>query len=129
MVLIVLTSELPPLKSHVFFLRDQLLAGHQDVFLVQDPGIVFSTFIPFLSPKSEISFISDRPYAPRDQAIEKLQIAQGRLAPRILNPDPVEKTALIFCTNQSLAEARMKSTGYRSVITLGDGKVIAEKKP
>ena len=128
-VLIVISSELPPLNSHVFFLRDQLLAGHKDVFLAQDPGIVFSAFVPFLSPKNEISFISDRSYAPRDQAIEKLQIAQGRLVPRILNPDPVEKTALIFCTNKSIAEARMKSAGYRNVIILGDGKGIAEKNP
>ena len=128
-VLIVLISELPPLNSHVFFLRDQFLAGNKEVFRIQDPGIAFSSFTPFLPSQKEISFITDRPYAPRDQATEKLQIAQGWVAPHILNPDPVEKTALIFCSTGSIAEARIKVTGYRMVKSLGDGKGIAEKNP
>ena len=125
--LIVATSELPPINKRIFFLRDQFLAGNNAIFRAQDPGITFSPFTPFLPPQKEISFITDTPYAPRDQATEKLQIAQGWLTPRILNPDPVEKTALIFCSNRAIAEARMKATGYRIVKTLGNGKGIAEK--
>jgi len=128
-VLIVLTSELPSLRPNVFFLRDQLLAGNREIFKLQDPGIVFSAFTPFLPAQKEISFITDRPYAPRDQATEKLQIAQGWVAPRVLNPDPGEETALIFCSSGAVAEARMKATGYRIVKILGDGKGIAEKIP
>lgn len=125
--LIVITSELPGVSQHVFFLRDQFLAGNSAFFRGQDPGIIFSPYTPFLPPQKEISFITDTPYAPRDQATEKLQIAQGWIAPRILNPDPVEPSALIFCSNGAIAEARMKATGYRIVKTLGNGKGLAEK--
>ena len=128
-VLIVVTSELPRVPPHIFFLRNQLLAGNAGIFRAQDPGIAFSPFTPLLPLEKEIGFITDRPYAPRDPSIEKLQIAQGWVAPRILNPAPGEKTAIVFCSNSALAEMRLRVTRYRIVKDLGDGKGIAEKNP
>jgi hypothetical protein len=126
---IVLASELPPLRGPVSFLRDQLFSGNHAAFRAQDPGIFFSAFAPFLPARGRISFITDLPYAPRDPATELIQRAQGRLAPLILNPEPVERMALVFCSNSSIAEARMKAASYRPVRILGDGKIIAVKNP
>ena len=95
------------------------------LFRIQDPGLPFAIFEPYLPHKGSVSFLTDDP---EHTATEQLQAARSRLAPLLLNPDPVESIALVFCSQNAIAAARMQATGYRAIKVLGDGKLIAEKR-
>lgn len=125
---IIAISELPPIQGAVFLMRKQFLAGNETPFRFQDPGFPFAIFKPYRPPNGRVSFLMDAPYAPDHKNAEQLQAAQARLAPLLLNPDPVETTAFVFCSQNAIAAARMQMTGYRATKTLGDGKMIAEKR-
>lgn len=126
---IIAISELPSVTEPVFLMRKQFLAGNEALFRIQDPGLPFLIFEPYRFKEGSVSFLMDLPYDPEHRSIEKLQAAQGRLAPLLLNPDPAEHTAFVFCSNNTLAFARMQATGYQATKILGDGKMIAEKRP
>lgn len=122
---IIAISELPPVSRHVFFMRNQFLAGNETFFKIQDPGVPFAIFEPYLPHRGSVSFLTDN--LERTTA-EALQSAQGFLAPLLLNPDPGESTALVFCSQNAIAAARMQATGYRPIKVFGNGKLIAEKR-
>ena len=124
---IIAISELPPIKEPVFLLRQHFLASNKTLFALQDPGLRFAIFEPYRTNKDRVSFLMDTPYDSDSNTAEQLQAAQGRLAPLLLNPDPVEKTAFIFCSKNAIANIRMQENGYRVTRILGDGKMIAEK--
>jgi len=126
---IILSSELPPVKESVFVLRRLLFQGQETVFRVQDPGLGFILFKVYRPQEKCVSFLTDLPYDAHHKDSELLQAAQGELAPLLLNSSPSEKTAFFFCSNTSIAEARIKATGYKITQILGEGKVIAEKLP
>lgn len=109
-------------------MRKQFLAGNESFFKGQNPGLPFAIFEPHLPRNGTISFLTDTPYHPEHGSAEKIQAAQGRLAPLMLNPQPEEKTALVFCSQSEIAAARMHATGYRPLKILGDGKLIAVKR-
>jgi hypothetical protein len=125
---IILISELPPVTGAVFLMRKQFLAGNETLFRAQNPGLRFTIFAPYFSGEKTISFLTDTPYEPEHAGTEALQAAQGQWAPLLLNPEPVEKTALVFCSQNAIAAARMQATGYQSTKVLGNGKMIAEKR-
>jgi hypothetical protein len=125
---IILGSRLPPVNGPVSFFKKQFLAGHESFFRLQDPGLLYVPFETHLPQSGVASFLTDMPYAPKQKATEQLQAAQGRLAPLLLNPDPVEKTALISCSRNDIALARMQAAGYRPITVLEEGKMIAEKQ-
>ena len=126
---IIATSKLPTVPKSVFFIKKQFLAGNEILFRFQDPGLSFALFDPYASRKGSVSFLMDAPYDPEDKATEQLQAAQGRLAPLLLNVVPSEQTAFVFCSQNEIASARIKTLGYTATAILGDGKMIAEKKP
>ncbi len=126
--MILVTSELPAVKTPAFITRQWLLSGQELPFKLQDPGRFFSIFEPYCSSQDpRVSFLTDKDYGPRDPGIEKLQAAQGRLAPTLLNPAPGERLAFVFCSNTAITAKRLQITGYRMTHSLGDGKGIAEK--
>ncbi len=122
---IIAISELPPIPGPVFLMRKQFLAGNETLFRIQDPGLPFAIFEPYLPRRGSVSFLTDDP---EHTATEQLQAARGQLAPLLLNPDPVEKIALVFCSQTAIAAARMQATDYRAIKIFGDGKLIAEKR-
>ena len=122
---IIAISELPPITGPVFLMRRQFLAGNETLFRIQDSGFPYVIFEPYLPHKGSVSFLTDDP---EHTATEQLQAARSRLAPLLLNPDPVESIALVFCSQNVIAVARMQTTGYRAIKVLGDGKMIAEKR-
>jgi len=124
---IIAISELPPIPGPVFLMRKQFLAGNETFFSIQDPGVPFAIFKPYLPREGSVSFLTDAPYDPEQTTTEPLQSAQGRLAPLLLNPDPVESTAIVFCSQDTIAVNRMQTTGYRATRVLEEGKLIAEK--
>ena len=126
--MILLASKLPAATAPVLFYKKQLLAGHESFFRPQDPGLRYAAFETYRFKGGTASFLTDSPYDPYQRSAEQLQAAEGRLAPLLLNPDPVEHTALIFCSSSKIAMARMQATGYRPVAVLEDGKIIAEKQ-
>ena len=125
---IITISELPPVKEPVFLMQKQFLAGNETIFRFQDPGLPFAIFEQYLPRKGSVSFLTDAPYDPRQAATEQLQTAQSRLAPLLLNPAPGENTALVFCSSNAIAAARMQAAGYQAVRVLGNGILIAEKR-
>jgi len=122
---IIACSELPSLGPENFRLRKELLSGNKRIFRVL--GADFSAFKPYLPPQGTVSFLMDSPYQPYDPITEKLYMAQSYLAPLILNANPVEKNAIVYCTKGFIADDRMQSAGYKLKIALADGKGIAEK--
>jgi len=101
-----------------------LLGGDKDL---PEFGATFAPFKPFLPRKGRISFIMDYPFHPYGTTIEQLYTAQSYLVPLILNPEPGEKQALVFCSSAAVAERRLSETGYRMTMVLADGKGLAEK--
>ena len=124
---IIAMSELPAVKEPVFLIRKQFLEGNETLFSLQSPGLPFAIFEPYLPRKGTVSFLADAPYDPENTATEQLQAAQGRLAPLLLNHDPVESTALVFCSQNEIAAARIQAAGYQVTRVLENGKMIAEK--
>lgn len=125
---IVLTSKLPTATGPVLFLKKEFLAGRESLFRFQDPGLPYAPFEAYLPKKGIISFLTDKPYDPIQMAAEQLQAAQGRLAPALLNSEPIEPTAIVSCSRDEIAMARIQETGYKPAALLGNGKMIAEKK-
>lgn len=120
-------SELPSLDLSAFALRKLLFSGHEAIFRI--PGAEFLIFRPYLPTKGTVSFIKDTPHQPSDPKTEWLYLAQRQLIPLLLNKNPGEKAAIIFCSNENIAELRMRDTGYHWVKNLGGGKGIAERNP
>ena len=124
---ILLVSKLPSSTGPVLILKKNFLAGAESSFRFQDPDLPYTMFKASLARSGTATFLTDRPYDPKDPAVERLQAAQGSLAPLLLNPLPVESQALVFCSKSATAQARMQETGYRPIVILADGKMIAEK--
>ncbi len=125
---ILFVSKLPSATGPILVFKKNFLAGAESFFRFQDPGLPYAIFKTGLARTGgTATFLTDRPYDPKDPAVEQLQAAQGSLAPLLLNPLPTENKAFIFCSREVIAQARMQGTGYRPVVILADGKMIAEK--
>jgi len=110
-------------------MQKQFLASNEKLFRTQDPGFPFIIFKPYLPHKGSISFFTDTPYAPAGHASsEQISAAQGQLAPLLLNPAPVESTALVFCSQNAIATAQLQTTGYQATRVLGNGQFIAKRR-
>ena len=125
---IIAISELPPITGPIFLMRKQFRTGNETFFKIQDPGLRYAIFEPYLPHNGSVSFLTDAPYDHEHAATtEQLMAAQSRLVPLLLNPDPVESTAFVFCSQNAIAAFRMQATGYRTTKVLGDGIMIGEK--
>jgi len=103
-----------------------LLSGSEEGY--QPLGVEFEAYRPFLPEKGTASFIMDYQFNPYVTNIEHLYTAQSYLIPLVLNPHPGELAGIIHCTNQGIANVRMRMTGYQLLIPISDGKGIAVKK-
>ncbi len=99
-----------------------LLRGN-DPFIA--PGIEFSLFEPLLPKNEKVSFILDFPFNPYVPNIDKLYSAQSYLVPRIISHQTKERAAIVFCSNNEIAQKRLEESGYRMLAPLGDGKGVA----
>jgi len=119
-------AELPTVTPENFSKREALLAGKDFVF--PEPGAQFSVFKPYLPGQGALSFLMDAPYRPYSSASEQLYMAQSYLAPLLLNANPVENVALVYCSQGTVAHQRLSDMGYQLKLALADGKGVAEKK-
>lgn len=122
------------LKARPVLLQN-LISGNDQNFVL--PGSAqLEPFKPYLSKNGFYSYImdhpfNDSPYAKNEERAEEREffwLAQNYFIPAILNRSPAEERAIIFCSNDEIAESRMRETGYAWVQKLGDGKGIAVKK-
>lgn len=101
-----------------------LWAGN-DPFIA--PGAEFEAFKSLLPPGEKVSFLLDFPFNPYVPNIDRLYSAQSYLAPRVLSHDPGERAAIVFCSNEEIAQKRLAQEGYQMLVNLGDGKGVAMK--
>jgi len=92
-----------------------------------DPGNKFSAFKKYFISNTPVTFLMDTPFTPYAPGIEHYYTAQSYFVPMILNPEPDEKIALIYCSNHTIADLRLQQTGYRLAAVEGDGKGIGVK--
>ena len=108
-------------------LLSELLAGRDRGY---NPfGFEFEPFRRALPPGGRVSFLMDYPFGPYVKTVEKLYTAQFYLAPLMINPDPAEQIAIVYCSDIPTADRRMAETGYRLGMPIAEGKAIAVKKP
>jgi len=113
-----------PIRTRKVEILNRLLNGNDADFRV--PGSQFQAFKESLPKKGTFSFLMDRAFDPYDTMIESLYAAQAYLAPLLINPKPDEKIAIVYCSNQTIAEERMKQEGYQP-ISMNNGKGLAIK--
>lgn len=123
--LVIAGSKLPTHPDEAFTLRQRFGENQRQYF--PDPGEIFSIFAPYVPQKGSLSFITDSAYEPYDLEIAQHFSAQNYFTPLILNPFPQEKYALVYCSGDSVAAARLRETGYRMRAVLAPGKGLAEK--
>ncbi len=106
-------------------LYEALLAG-KDPF--NPVGSQFAVFKALLPPHEKVGFIMDFPFSPYLTKIEQLYSAQSYLTPQILTYETTPRSAIVYCTNTSIAQYRLAQTGYRILLPVAEGKGIAVKK-
>ena len=131
----ILTSFRPlEFKIHPTLLKS-LVSGTDQGFVL--PGFnLLTPFKPHLAPNGVYSFIMDSPYSgsPYDKNDEHagerefFWLAQNYFLPALLNRNPAEMQAIVFCSTDAIAEERLNETGYKWLQKLGNGKGIATKK-
>lgn len=91
------------------------------------PGQEYEVFKAHLPKAGAVSFIMDYPFSNYGRTVEQIYTAQSYLAPIVLNTQPVEDKAIVFCSSEPIAERRLELTGYEWEIRLGQGKGIARR--
>ncbi len=114
---------LPPVPGR---LLTAYLSGQSNSFI--PTGAEFSMFKGSLPPKGPVTFLGDVPFNPYSPDIDQLYKAQSFFTPLLLNPAPVERVAIVYCSQASHADLRMQETGYRLIKALHNGKGMAVKK-
>ncbi len=123
--LLILRSKTPEVRPVPQALIQGLLSGSHRGYI--EFGNEFSGFKKYFSEKIPATFLMDFPFNPYAPTIAQYYTAQSYFVPMILNPEPEEKVAIVYCTNHSIADQRMQQTGYRLAAVEGDGKGIAVK--
>jgi len=116
----------PPeiMKRHPFLFN--LFTGGSEGFPL--PGSQFEDFKKFIPKNAVVSLILDKGIdGDRDTELSYYDI-QNYLCPTILNRKPVEKSAIVYCSNRTIADRRLNDAGYGWFLMLGDGKGVAVKK-
>jgi hypothetical protein len=82
-----------------------------------------------LPKRGAISYLTDLPYEEETLRVrERYRMAQGFMAPLLLNPEPSESYAIVIATNMERANHRLAQTGYKWVSPSTTGKGLARKK-
>ncbi|MBI4550214.1 MAG: hypothetical protein HY714_04755 [Candidatus Omnitrophica bacterium] len=119
------SPDLLPRKISVPVIRS-LLAGEDRSIL--PVGYEFEPYRRFLPARGRLGFIMDFPFHPYGKTITQLYSAQTYFVPVVLNPNPGDPVALLYCSNRFIADQRLAETGYRLAAVLADGKGFAVKK-
>ena len=91
-------------------------------------GSEFEPFQKWLPKGGVISFLTDQPHWEEStEAATIYRNAQTSLCPLVLNQEPTEPIAIVYCKDRETAERRILETGYRWVAIIADGKGIAAK--
>lgn len=114
----------PNLKAHPRLL-ECLLTGETQGYIV--PGSELAPFKPHLPRQGAVSFFTDQPFGENLEEEKLLYDAQGFLAPIVLNSQPGEALAVLYCTSEAAADARLAATGYHWLQKISEGKGIAQK--
>ncbi len=122
----ILSTPVPALQSPDTSMLSGMVRGTHEG--IPKLGSEFDLFRPYLSAEETYSFIMDFPFNGYGNITKQIYTAQSALAPVLLNPKPVEKNALVYCTNSAVALQRLAETGYTLVRPLADGKGLAVKK-
>ncbi len=122
----ILTAEVPRIPPPDQPLLRDILEGNEKN--IPKFGSEFELFKPYIDANETYSFIMDVPFNNYGKIAEHIYAAQSVLAPVLLNPHPVEKAALVDCSNSAIAMHRLEQTGYTLVRALENGKGLAVKK-
>lgn len=114
------------LKPHPV-LAQALLEGKDQAYIL--PGAEMEPFRKLLPDRGRFSLILDVPYESDVKGREFHHAVQNYLAPLIINGEPGEPHALVFCSDIATADRRMKETGYTLLWPVAEGKAIAVKTP
>lgn len=123
--LLILQSKTPEIRPVPPQLMEGLVSGSQQGYI--EFGNEFSDFKKYFTSKEPVTFLMDVPFTPYARTIAQYYTAQSYFVPAILNPEPEEKMALVYCSDRFIAEQRMRETGYRLVAAESDGKGVAVK--
>ncbi len=127
---VIISGLLAPLKlkPHPFLLHS-LMSGDDHAFIT--PASELKILKPYLPANGFFSFIMDVPYVNEDDHADYREFfwkAQNYVIPIVLNRNPGETEAIVFCQNDSIANQRLEETGYEWLHKIADGKGIAIKK-
>lgn len=123
--LLILRGKTPEIRPVPEPLIKGLLSGSHRGYI--EFGNEFSGFKKYFPEKTPVTFLMDFPFNPYAPTIAQYYTAQSYFVPMILNPEPEEKIALVYCSNRVIADLRMQQTGYRLAAVEGEGKGIAVK--
>jgi len=90
------------------------------------PGSELHSLKAILSPEATVSLITDRAFEADNEVKELFFILQNYMTPRLINPQPVERLALVFCSSPNKAAERTSLLGYKIAVDLGEGRGLAE---
>ncbi|MBI3306203.1 MAG: hypothetical protein HYZ84_00145 [Candidatus Omnitrophica bacterium] len=106
-------------------LRNLLQGFHQDYAL---PGSELEPFKKVLPAAEIVSFLTDHPFGKNLDEEKIFNDARLYLAPIILNPEPMERVAIVYCSSQEIADQRLAENGYQWAAVMTPGKGVAVKK-
>ncbi len=112
------------LKPHPVLLKS-LLSGKDTAYLPQ--GSEVAAIKPFLPKGGQMSFLTDHPFGVDKEEQKLYWSVSNFLCPMILNPQPVENIAIIYCSTAEIAEKKLRATGYKWMKAFPDGKGVAVK--
>lgn len=117
----------PAAKSQIsnFKLLENLLNGSDKGFYPL--GHEFSVFDGLVPETGRISFIMDFPFSNYGKTVEQIYTAQSYFAPLLINKNPEEPLAIVFCSSEARAHKRLEHEGYRWKAQITPGKGLAEK--
>ena len=103
-----------------------LLAGSNQGYVT--PGYTLAPFKRFLGNAGTISLITDQPFGKNLEEEKFFHDAQNFLVPLLINPEPREVNAIVYCSSMETANRHVAETGYQWTALLSPGKGVAVKK-
>lgn len=125
-VLIILRSFTPFRFEMQTKLSNRLFSGSNLGFIL--PGSEMEPFKKALPPNALVTFLTDHAAGVNIQEERMFNDARLYLAPIMVNPEPAERIAIVYCSRQETADRRLQETGYHWTGIFAPGKGLAVKK-
>jgi len=114
------------LKAHPVLLKS-LFSGSTQGYLI--PASELEPFKKYLPKRGKITLLTDQPFSGNPDEEKFLYDAQNYLVPLLLDYEPEQDIGILYCSNETIAEKRLRETGYTWSLKLSEGKgTIARKK-